>query len=72
MAFTIKTFRGYSETSSFKEALEIAENQVVEIAAEGWGLAMQWAEITSWVGGVKLVYRNADGTIKETPWRAFF
>lgn len=71
MTYTIRTFRGYSKTSSFKEALDNAENQVEAIAAEGWSLAMQWAEITNFVGGVKLVYRNADGTIGETPWRAF-
>lgn len=69
MTYTIKTFRGYSKTSSFEEAWSIAVNQVETITSEGWGLSMQWAEITSSVGTVKLVYHNADGTIKETPWR---
>lgn len=71
MNYTIKTFRGYSKTSSFEDAWDIAVNQVETITSEGWGLAMQWAEITNFVGGVKLVYHKADGTIGETPWRAF-
>ena len=71
MAYTIKTFRGYSKTSSYEDARGKAVNQVLEITSEGWGLEMQWAEITNCVGGVKLIYHNADGTIGETPWRAF-
>lgn len=71
MTYTIKTFRGYSKTSSFKEAWDEAVNLIDEITSQGWCLAMQWAEITNFVGGVKLVYHNADGTIGETPWRAF-
>ena len=71
MTYTIKTFRGYSKTSSFEEAWNQAVNQVETITSEGWCLAMQWAEITNFVGGVKLVYHKADGTIGETPWRAF-
>lgn len=71
MSYTIKTFRGYSKASSFEEALDKAVNQVETITSEGWCLAMQWAEIKNFVGGVKLVYHNADGTIEDTPWRAF-
>lgn len=72
MTYTIKTFRGSSKTSSYEEAWDKAVNQVETITAEGWCLAMQWAEITNFVGGVKLVYHKADGTIGETPWRAFY
>ena len=71
MTYTIKTFRGYYKTSSFEEAWDKAVNQVETITSEGWSLAMQWAEITNFVGDVKLFYHNADGTIEETPWRAF-
>lgn len=71
MTYTIKTFRGYTKTSSFEEAWDNAVSQVETITSEGWCLSMQWAEITNFVGGVKLVYHNADGTIEETPWRAF-
>lgn len=71
MNYTIKTFRGFSESSSYEEAWDKAVSLVETITGEGWGLAMQWAEITNFVGGVKLVYHNADGTIEQTPWRAF-
>ena len=71
MSYTIKTFRGYSKSSSYQEAWNKAVNLVETITAEGWGLAMQWAEITDFVGDVKLVYHNANGIIEETPWRAF-
>ena len=71
MAYAIKTFRGYSKSSSYEEAWNKAVNQVETITAEGWGLAMQWAEITNFVGGVKIVYHKADGTIAETPWLAY-
>ena len=71
MTYTIKTFRGYSKASDYKEAWDTAVNQVETITSEGWSLKMQWAEITSFVGGVKLVYHNADGTIEETPWKTF-
>ena len=71
MTYTIKTFRGYSKATSFEEAWDKAVNQVETITSEGWCLAMQWAEITNFVGAVKLVYHKADGTIEETPWRAF-
>lgn len=70
MDYTIKTFRGYSKASSFEEAWDKAVNQVETITAEGWSLAMQWAEITNFIGDIKLVYHNAGGTIEETPWRA--
>ena len=71
MTYTIKTFRGYSKASAYEEAWDTAVNQVETITSEGWSLEMQWAEITNFVGGVKLLYHNADGTIEETPWRSF-
>ena len=71
MAYTIKTFRGYSKASTYEEAWDKAVNQVETITAEGCDLAMQWAEIANFVGNVKLVYHNAGETIEETPWRAF-
>lgn len=71
MSYTIRTFRGFVKASSFEEAWNEAVEQVELITSEGWGLAMQWAEITNFVGGVKVVYHNADGKIEQTPWRAF-
>lgn len=71
MEYTIKTFRGYLKAPNYGEAWGKAVNQVETITAEGWSLSMQWAEITNFVGGVKLVFHNADGTIGETPWTAF-
>lgn len=72
MAYTIRTFRGYSSTASYLDALEQARNQIETIKAAGFGMAEQWARIEDGFGLVKLVFLLPDCTTMETPWFSNF
>lgn len=68
MAYTIRTFRGYSSTASYLDAWDQARNQLETIKAAGFGMSEQWVRIEDGFGLVKLVFPLPDGTTMETPW----
>lgn len=68
MAYTVRTFRGYTNVSTYDKAWNIATNQLEEIKAQGFTLAHRWARIENNSGMVKLVFLHADGSVGETQW----
>lgn len=72
MAYTIKTFRGYSSTECCLDAVVMAQNQLEAIRAEGFGLAEQWVKIEDGLGMVKLLMPAPDGAVIISPWFSNF